>query len=124
MSEKKTIEEVRDTGFGRGFVLLSDTYINNKTKLEWGCKNNHIFFSRFNDIVSGYGCPEFKCSGKRKISIEHCKKVAKRKGGLCLSEKYVKDPHDAVKVHQKVQVKILEVDLKRKRIALTLRMSQ
>jgi len=89
MSEKKTIEEVRDTGFGRGFVLLSDTYINNKTKLEWGCKNNHIFFSRFNDIVSGYGCPEFKCSGKRKISIEHCKKVAKRKGGLCLSEKYV-----------------------------------
>ncbi|HQN46062.1 MAG TPA: S1 RNA-binding domain-containing protein, partial [Rugosibacter sp.] len=34
-----------------------------------------------------------------------------------------KDPHDVVKAGDVVQVKVLEVDLVRKRIALTLRMS-
>jgi uncharacterized protein len=38
-----------------------------------------------------------------------------------LSDRYVKDPHEVVKVHQKVMVKVLEVDLKRRRIALSMR---
>jgi len=38
-----------------------------------------------------------------------------------LSEKYVKSPHDVVKVHQKVQVTVLEIDLERNRIALSMR---
>jgi uncharacterized protein len=40
-----------------------------------------------------------------------------------LSEKFVKDPHEVVKAGQVVKVKVLEVDEKRRRIALTLRMS-
>ncbi len=36
-----------------------------------------------------------------------------------LSDRYVKNPHDVVKVHQKIDVTVLEVDLVRKRIALT-----
>jgi uncharacterized protein len=38
-----------------------------------------------------------------------------------LSDRYVKTPSDVVKVHQKVQVTVLEVDPKRKRIALSMR---
>ncbi len=38
-----------------------------------------------------------------------------------LSDRYIKSPYDVVKVYQKVEVEILEVDLKRKRIALTMR---
>jgi uncharacterized protein len=38
-----------------------------------------------------------------------------------LSGKFVKDPHQVVRVHQKVTVKVLEVDLERRRIALTMR---
>ncbi len=38
-----------------------------------------------------------------------------------LSNKFVKDPHQVVRVHQKVTVKVLEVDLARKRIALSMR---
>ena len=38
-----------------------------------------------------------------------------------LADRFVKDPHEVVKVHQKVTVKVLEVDLKRQRIALTMR---
>lgn len=39
-----------------------------------------------------------------------------------LANKFVKDPHDVVKAGEIVKVKVLEVDLKRKRIALSMRM--
>lgn len=39
-----------------------------------------------------------------------------------LSTKFVKDPRDVVKTGQRVRVKVLEVDLRRQRIALTLRL--
>jgi len=40
-----------------------------------------------------------------------------------LSNSFVKDPHSVVKAGQIVKVKVLEVDEKRKRIALTMRLS-
>ena len=40
-----------------------------------------------------------------------------------LAEKYVKNPHDVVKAGDVVKVKIMEVDEKRKRIALTMRLN-
>jgi uncharacterized protein len=40
-----------------------------------------------------------------------------------LSNTFVKDPHEVVKAGQVVRVKVLEVDLPRNRIALTMRMS-
>jgi uncharacterized protein len=39
-----------------------------------------------------------------------------------LANRFVKDPHDVVKAGQIVQVKVLEVDMKRKRITLTMRL--
>jgi uncharacterized protein len=38
-----------------------------------------------------------------------------------LADRFVKDPNDVVKVHQQVEVTVLEVDLVRKRIALSMR---
>lgn len=38
-----------------------------------------------------------------------------------LSKRFVKDPHDVVSVHQKVTVRVLEIDLPRGRIALSMR---
>jgi uncharacterized protein len=40
-----------------------------------------------------------------------------------LSNSFVRDPHSVVKAGQVVKVKVLEVDLKRKRIALTMRLN-
>jgi uncharacterized protein len=40
-----------------------------------------------------------------------------------LADKFVKDPHSVVKAGQVVKVKVLEVDEKRKRIALTMRLT-
>ena len=40
-----------------------------------------------------------------------------------LANKYVENPNDVVKLHQHVRVRIVEIDLKRNRIALSLRES-
>jgi uncharacterized protein len=40
-----------------------------------------------------------------------------------LADKFVKDPHTVVKAGDVVKVKVLEVDEKRKRVALTMRMN-
>lgn len=40
-----------------------------------------------------------------------------------LADKFVKDPHEVVKAGQVVKVKVQEVDVKRRRIALTMRLS-
>ena len=50
--------------------------------------------------------------------------VDERTEGLsALSNTFVKDPHSVVKAGQVVKVKVLEVDEKRKRIALTMRLT-
>ncbi len=41
-----------------------------------------------------------------------------------LANRYVKDPHDVVKPGQIVQVKVIEVDVQRQRIALTMRINE
>ncbi len=41
-----------------------------------------------------------------------------------LADRYVKNPNEVVKVHQKVTVTVREVDVKRKRIALTMKKGQ
>lgn len=41
-----------------------------------------------------------------------------------LADRFIKDPNDVVKVGQQVQVRVLEVDLQRKRISLTMRSSE
>jgi len=38
-----------------------------------------------------------------------------------LAHQFVKDPREVVKVYQKVKVRVTEVDLARKRIALTMK---
>jgi uncharacterized protein len=38
-----------------------------------------------------------------------------------MADRFVKDPHQVVKVHQRVKVRVLQVDLARKRISLSLR---
>lgn len=42
----------------------------------------------------------------------------------CLADKFVDDPHKVVKAGQIVKVKVLEVDVQRKRIALTMRLQE
>jgi len=86
-SQKYTIEEMKKLAGKHGFKCLSDSYINSRTKLKWKCAKGHIWMSSASSILQGHYCPH--CSGKAKKTIEDMKAFAKKKGGKCLSEKYI-----------------------------------
>lgn len=87
MGRRLNIEAARQAGIERGFLCLSETYVNNKTKLEWLCIRNHRWFSVLSHIKSERGCP--MCSGKQKLSLDIARMEAERHGGVCLSDHYI-----------------------------------
>jgi uncharacterized protein len=60
--------------------------------------------------ITAFGC--FVDIGVHQDGLIHVSQMANR---------FIKDPNEVVKVHQKVQVKVTEVDAKRKRIALSMK---
>ena len=48
---------IKDYIESNGYKLLSDTYKNNKTKLEVRCPEGHRYKTRFNDFQQGLKCP-------------------------------------------------------------------
>jgi predicted metalloprotease len=88
MTVKLTIEECQQVAENRGGKCLSEFYINNSTKMEWICKNNHIWKATFQNIKNG-GTWCTICSNKSSITIEECQKVAESRGGICLSKVYM-----------------------------------
>lgn len=58
MPKRKSFEEVRKAFEDKGYVLLSDTYENNKQKLRYRCPkhDNLDQFIRLNDLLNGHGC--------------------------------------------------------------------
>ncbi len=59
--------------------------------------------------ITAFGC--FVDVGVHQDGLIHISK---------LSDKFVKDPNDIVKVHQRVEVTVLEIDIKRRRVSLAL----
>ena len=86
---KLTIEEMQHIAKDRGGKCLSTEYVNNSTKLEWKCKNGHVWLAIPNNIKRrGNWCP--KCArDKHRLTIEEMQKIAESKGGRCLSKKYI-----------------------------------
>ena len=67
---------------------LNKIYINSRTKMRWRCKEGHEWDATFASIkYKNSWCPY--CSGKRKHSLKECQKIAKEKGGKCLSVEYI-----------------------------------
>ncbi|MBA4850016.1 Tex family protein [Emticicia sp. BO119] len=60
--------------------------------------------------ITAFGC--FVDIGVHQDGLIHVSQMANR---------FIKDPNEVVKVHQKVQVKVTEVDIPRKRIALSMK---
>lgn len=60
--------------------------------------------------ITAFGC--FVDVGVHQDGLVHLSQMANR---------YIKDPNEVVKVHQKVQVKVMEVDIARKRIGLSMK---
>ncbi|MFH0738054.1 MAG: hypothetical protein V1827_05220 [Candidatus Micrarchaeota archaeon] len=89
---RSSIEEMEEIAKTRGGKCLSKKYINNSTKLWWQCNEGHKWKAAPNHIKNDTWCPV--CADNRKgayhkLSIEDMQKVAKSRGGKCLSNKYL-----------------------------------
>jgi len=68
-----------------GKVLGS--YLFALSKVSVVCAKGHVFDALPADVKSGHWC--VVCAGKKKLNIELFREIAKQRGGVCLSEKYV-----------------------------------
>ena len=85
-SKKLTIEYVREQFKERGWSLLSDEYINNKSKLNYICDKGHENNINWNNFQNGYGCPN--CAGQKKKTIKFIREKFQKKGWILLSTEY------------------------------------
>lgn len=84
---KSKIQEMRKIAEEHGGNCLSKKYVNNKTKLLWECSKGDRWEATPNNVLRGTWCGQ--CSGKTKLTIEQMQELARKRGGKCLSNKYL-----------------------------------
>jgi len=98
MLKRLTIEEMHEIARNKGGKCLSHNYLNCHTKLQWQCKEGHIWETEPNAIKNRNTwcllCANKKIAEGRKATIEQMQELAKKYNGWCLSTEYVgKDIH-------------------------------
>lgn len=86
-SQTLTLEDMQRMAKDRGGKCLSKEYVNVMTNLKWKCNKGHIWEAMPHNIHSGWWCPH--CSGHARCTIQQMKKIAKKRHGKCLSNRYV-----------------------------------
>jgi len=82
-----SIEECGSLAQKHEGVCLSESYVNSISKLEWQCKNGHIFWSTPSRVKHlDNWCPY--CFGNAKLTIDDAKYLANLNDGKCLSKEY------------------------------------
>jgi len=83
---KPTLDHVKDSFEAEGYTLVSNNYINNKTKLDYICKKGHTHSITWTDWNFGYRCPY--CAGRGTMAIEDIGNAFKDEKYVLLSTKY------------------------------------
>jgi hypothetical protein len=87
VKKEKIIESYRALAKEKGIILISDTFIDSRTKLLWQCAEGHQWYANRQHIMrSNQHCPY--CRGWRR-DINDMHEWAAKRGGKCLSEKYI-----------------------------------
>jgi hypothetical protein len=86
LGKKLTYEHVKSFIEKEGYQLLSDTYINNRSKLLLKCLKGHEYKVRFYSFKKGIRCPV--CSGKQKHTYNYVKSFIEKEGYQLLSDTY------------------------------------
>ena len=87
-NKKYTIEYIKKESIEKyNITCLVDEYINSQTKMPFKCKNNHIYYIHWNNVIHGYGCST--CSKNKKKTIEEIKEYALLDGTKCISKEYI-----------------------------------
>jgi len=84
---KYSIDDLQLLASERGGKCLSGKYINGKYKYAWICHNGHDFQAAWDNVQRGHWCPI--CGNARQLSIKEMQEHARRKGGKCISKKYI-----------------------------------
>ena len=82
-----TITDMIKIAEERGGKCLSKEYTNNYSKLTWRCKEGHQWNAVGASVRRGNWCPV--CADRKRGTIEEMQKLAKKRGGLCLSKEYI-----------------------------------
>lgn len=85
--KKLTIEIMRDVAAQRGGICLSNRYVKYVTKLLWQCAKGHTWEATPQSIKHGTWCPT--CTHNKKLTLEEMQKRAVKRGGKCLSTRYI-----------------------------------
>lgn len=86
-ARRLTFEQMQQIAEARSGKCLSNTYVNNHTKLSWECSKGHKWEATPMSIRRGSWCPY--CSGNVKHKIEDMRLFAESMGGKCLSTIYI-----------------------------------
>lgn len=89
--QAERLNEIKEIAKSHGGECLSDKYVNQKTKIEFKCKEGHLWRTVSSAIKNGNWCK--KCGTKRtsdsqRDNIELFKKIIEDKGGKCLTTEY------------------------------------
>jgi hypothetical protein len=101
-ARRLSIEQMHQIAKERGGECLSDTYVNNQTKLWWKCAEGYRWEAIPMSIGRGSWCPH--CAGNIKKTIKDMRLFADSMGGKCLSALYINAHHklewECVKGHR------------------------
>jgi len=86
-TKKLTLKKIQEIAKERSGKCLSKKYVNSFSKLTWKCSKAHVWEATPNAVQGGTWRP--KCSQKERLTIELMQEIAKKKGGKCLSKKYI-----------------------------------
>jgi hypothetical protein len=88
-SRRGTLEQMQEIAFSKGGQCLSTAYVDSATHLNWRCAQGHTWQAT-PATISRRWCPD--CGNERKrLGIEKMRELAAQRGGLCLSEIYLKN---------------------------------
>ena len=100
---KKTIEDIREEFSKRGYKLLTDTYENNKQKLEFVCPKGHKHSITYNSFSLGHGCRI--CS-----QIENSKRISQYSKQETEIAEFLADKLDIIR-HDRTIIPPFELDI-------------
>ena len=88
MTKDELLRRLRDHAVSKGGSCLADSYLNNRTKVQWECEHGHRWHATPASILDQKSwCPQ--CAVERRMSsLERLQDHARERGGKLLSTKY------------------------------------
>lgn len=65
--------------------LVSNHYVNARTKYQWKCSRNHLFKALYINVKNGNWCKKCTAIERREKEFSELKKVIEKKGAICKS---------------------------------------